>query len=401
LVPHATSQHGKTVRTISLRAACGILHTVKCADFVVIGAGIAGASVAYWLARHARVVVLEREPQPGYHSTGRSAALFMETYGPEQVRALTRASRRFFEHPPAGFVDHPLLAPRGTLVVATNAQERQLEEYWEETSASATLTRRLSPLETSSLVPVLRAGEVLGSVYEPHACDIDVHALHQGYLRELRRRGGVVHCDAEVTLIEREGRDWRVHTRGAVFAAPVILNAAGAWADAIARMAGVAPIGLEPRRRSAFTFAPPAGVATAAWPAVMGAEEDWYFKPEAGLLLGSPANADPVEPHDVQAEELDVALAIDRIESITTLTINRPSRVWAGLRSFVADGSLVGGFDVQTPGFFWVAAQGGYGIQTSAAMGEACAALARGLSFPQHLADFGLSAAMLSPSRGL
>jgi D-arginine dehydrogenase len=242
---------------------------------------------------------------------------------------------------------------------------------------------------------------VLGSVYEPHACDIDVHALHQGYLRELRRRGGVVHCDAEVTLIEREGRDWRVQAGGAVFAAPVILNAAGAWADVIARLAGVAPIGLEPRRRSAFTFAPPAGVATAAWPAVMGAEEDWYFKPEAGLLLGSPANADPVEPHDVQAEEWDVALAIDRIESITTLKINRPARVWAGLRSFVADGSLVGGFDAQTPGFFWVAAQGGYGIQTSAAMGEACAALARGLPFPQHLADFGLSAAMLSPSRGL
>jgi D-arginine dehydrogenase len=238
-------------------------------------------------------------------------------------------------------------------------------------------------------------------VYEPHACDIDVHSLHQGYLRELRRRGGAVHCDAEVTLIAREGSDWRVHAGGAVFAAPVILNAAGAWADVIARMAGVAPIGLEPRRRSAFTFAPPPGVATAAWPAVVGAEEDWYFKPEAGLLLGSPANADPVEPHDVQAEELDVALAIDRIESITTLTINRPARIWAGLRSFVADGSLVGGFDVHTPGFFWVAAQGGYGIQTSAAMGEACAALARGLPFPQHLADFGLSAALLSPSRGL
>jgi D-arginine dehydrogenase len=375
---------------------------VQSADFIVIGAGIAGASVAYWLARHARVVVLEREPQPGYHSTGRSAALFMETYGPEQVRALTRASRRFFENPPAGFVEHPLLAPRGTLTVAMSGQERQLEEYWDEISTSATLTRRLSRLETCALIPVFRADRVLGSVYEPHASDIDVHALHQGYLRDLRRRGGVVHCDAEVTLIERDGGDWRVHASHAdsIFTAPVVLNAAGAWADTIARMAGVAPIGIEPRRRSAFTFAPPAGVATAAWPAVIGAEEDWYFKPEAGLLLGSPANADPVEPQDVQAEELDVALAIDRIESVTTLTINRPARVWAGLRSFVADGSLVGGFDARAPGFFWVAAQGGYGIQTSAAMGEACAALARGLPFPQHLADFGLSAAMLSPSRG-
>lgn len=380
--------------------ACGILPRVQSADFIVIGAGIAGASVAYWLAREAHVVVLEREPQPGYHSTGRSAALFMETYGPEQVRALTRASRRFFEDPPAGFVEHPLLAPRGTLTVATNEQERQLEEYWEEIGASGTLTQRLNRLDTCALIPVLRADRVLGSVYEPDASDIDVHALHQGYLRELRRRGGIVRCDSEVTRIERQGSDWRVHSGDTVFTAPVLLNAAGAWADTIARMAGVTPIGIEPRRRSAFTFAPPAGVATAAWPAVIGAEEGWYFKPEAGLLLGSPANADPVEPQDVQPEELDVALAIDRIESITTLTINRPARVWAGLRSFVADGSLVGGFDVRSPGFFWVAAQGGYGIQTSAAMGEACAALARGLPFPQHLADFGLSAAMLSPSRG-
>jgi D-arginine dehydrogenase len=373
---------------------------VQNADFIVVGAGIAGASVAYWLAPHARVVVLEREPQPGYHSTGRSAALYMETYGPEQVRALTRASRRFFENPPVGFVEHPLLTPRGTLVVATNGQERQLEADWDEIRSSATPTRRLDRRESCALIPVLRADAVLGSIYEPDACDIDVNALHQAYLRDLRRRGGVVRCDAEVTLIEREGSDWRVHAGGAIFTAPVILNAAGAWADTIARIAGVAPIGIEPRRRTAFTFAPPAGVATAAWPAVIGVEEDWYFKPESGLLLGSPANADPVEPQDVQAEELDVALAIDRIESITTLTINRPLRVWAGLRSFVADGSLVGGFDARTPGFFWVAAQGGYGIQTSAAMGEACAALARGLPFPQHLEDFGLSAAMLSPSRG-
>jgi D-arginine dehydrogenase len=199
--------------------------------------------------------------------------------------------------------------------------------------------------------------------------------------------------------MEREGGQWRVHTGDTTFDAPVVLNAAGAWADTVARMAGVAPIGVEPRRRSAFTFPPPAGVDTAAWPAVIGADEDWYFKPEAGMLLGSPANADPVEPQDVQAEELDVALAIDRIEAITTLTIRRPARIWAGLRSFVADGSLVGGFDAHAPGFFWVAAQGGYGIQTSAAMGEACAALARGLPFPPHLADFGLTAQMLSPER--
>jgi D-arginine dehydrogenase len=202
-----------------------------------------------------------------------------------------------------------------------------------------------------------------------------------------------------VTRIEREGEQWHVCVGETTYSAPVVVNAAGAWADTVARMAGVAPIGIEPRRRSAFTFPPPEGIATSGWPAVMGAEDDWYFKPEAGMLLGSPANADPVEPQDVQAEELDIALAIDRIESITTLTIPRPARVWAGLRSFVADGTLVGGFDAHTRDFFWVAAQGGYGIQTSAAMGEACAALARGLAFPQHIADFGLNAQMLSPAR--
>jgi D-arginine dehydrogenase len=368
-------------------------------DFIVIGGGIAGASVAYWLAPHARVVVLEREPQPGYHSTGRSAALFIETYGPAQVRALTRASRSFFENPGAGFTEHPLLMPRGTLFVATAEQQGYLEEYWEEVRSSSTVTRRLGAAETCSMVPVLRADRVIGSVYEPEARDIDVHALHQGYLREMRRRGGVLQCNAEVTRIGREGTQWVVHTGETTYSAPVVVNAAGAWADVVARMAGVAPIGIEPRRRSAFTFPPPQGVATSAWPAVMGAEDDWYFKPEAGMLLGSPANADPVEPQDVQAEELDIALAIDRIEAMTTLTIPRPARVWAGLRSFVADGSLVGGFDAHTAGFFWVAAQGGYGIQTSAAMGEACAALARGLPFPQHLADFGLNAHMLSPQR--
>ncbi|HEX2011836.1 MAG TPA: FAD-binding oxidoreductase, partial [Roseateles sp.] len=206
-------------------------------------------------------------------------------------------------------------------------------------------------------------------------------------------------CDAEVTTIERQGADWLVRCGEQIYRAPVVINAAGAWADVIARLAGVRPIGLEPRRRSAFMFAPPAGLDTHAWPLVFGADEDWYIKPDAGLLLGSPANADPVAPHDVQPEELDIALAIHRIEEMTTLTIRRPSHTWAGLRSFVADGGLVGGFDAEAPGFFWLAGQGGYGIQTCAAMGEACAALARGRPLPQRLADFGLSAALLSPQR--
>lgn len=372
---------------------------ITSADCLVIGGGIAGASVARWLAPHARTIVLERESQPGYHATGRSAALFMESYGNPQVRALTRASRAFFEQPPAGYSDHPLLTPRGALFVATEAQREPYEHHWEVLRAITPNAHRLSADEACAMVPVLRRELLHGAIHEPEAVDMDVHALHQGFLRELRREGGRLVCDAEVTAIERHGADWRVRAGGQVYQAPVLINAAGAWADVIAGLAGVRPVGLEPRRRSAFMFAAPAGMDTHAWPLVFGADEDWYIKPDAGLLLGSPANADPVAPHDVQPEELDIALAIHRIEEMTTMTIRRPSHTWAGLRSFVADGGLVGGFDEEAAGFFWLAGQGGYGIQTCAAMGEACAALALGRALPQRLVDFGLSAAMLSPTR--
>jgi D-arginine dehydrogenase len=369
------------------------------ADFIIIGAGIAGASVAFWLAPHARVILLERENQPGYHSTGRSAALYFESYGTPHVRALTLASRAFFEHPPQGFADNRLLTPRGALMVANEDQEELLERHWAILSSTTTTGKRMNRDDTCSLVPVLRTDRILGSAYEPDAFDIDVHALLQGYLRAVRQAGGSLVCNAEVFAIERMRDSWQVHASDAVYQAPVLINAAGAWVDATARMAGVAPIGIEPKRRSAFTFASPEGIDARRWPMVMSADEGWYIKPEGGVLLGSPANADTVKPHDVQPEEIDIALGIDRIEAMTALTIRRPTRIWAGLRSFVADGDLVGGFDDTVPGFFWVAAQGGYGIQTSPAMGEACAALARGLLIPYRVADFGISAAILSPGR--
>ncbi|HSV54920.1 MAG TPA: FAD-binding oxidoreductase [Burkholderiaceae bacterium] len=374
-------------------------NDIQQADFLVIGAGIAAASAGYWLAPHGRVLLLERESQPGYHSTGRSAALFMESYGTPQVRALTMASREFLQHPPEGFSEHPLLGPRGALMVASPGQEAALLEHWEILRKMSDAARQLDAAQTCALLPALRPEKVAGGVYEPDAFDMDVHAIHQGYLRGLRRAGGSVVCDAEVTSLQHASGQWQLTAGGKCYRAPVVLNAAGAWADEIGRLAGARTLGLQPRRRSAFIFAPPEGLATAQWPMVYGTEENWYFKPDAGMLLGSPANADPVDPHDVQPEELDIALAIHRIEEMTTLTIRRPSRTWAGLRSFVADGDLVGGFDPELPGFFWVAAQGGYGIQTSPAMGEACAALARGLPLPERIAAFGLDAAMLGPVR--
>jgi D-arginine dehydrogenase len=373
--------------------------TARRADFIIVGGGIAAASVGYWLAPHGNVVLLEREPQPGYHSTGRSAALFMESYGTPQVRALTLASRAFLDSPPAGFAEHPLLSPRGALMVAEPGQEAQLQEWWDVLRSVTPRAQRLDGAGACALVPVLRPERVAAAVYEPDAADMDVHAIHQGFLRGLRRAGGTVVCDAEVTALRREGGLWLVQAGGQPYEAPVVLNAAGAWADVVAQRAGVPPIGLQPRRRSAFIFAPPEGADIHGWPMAIGVSEDWYFKPDAGMLLGSPANADPVEPQDVQPEEFDIALAIHRIQEMTTLAIRRPTRTWAGLRSFVGDGDLVGGFDPAAPGFFWVAAQGGYGIQTSAAMGEACAALARGLPIPERIAAFGLTAAMLSPAR--
>lgn len=378
---------------------CSTTPATARADFLVIGAGIAGASVAYWLAPHGRVIVLERESQPGYHATGRSAALFSQSYGSAQVRALTRASRAFFDNPPAGFGDHPLLSPRGFMMVAAPGQEAQLDAYWKVVSALDGNAQRLDAAQACAMLPALRPEKTVAAVYEPDAADMDVHAIHQGYLRGMRRAGGELVPRSQVTAMERVDGLWRVTCGERVYEAPVVLNAAGAWVDTIARMAGALPIGIEPRRRSAFIFAPPPGLDCTRWPMAVGAGEDWYIKPDAGMLLGSPANADLVEPHDVLPEELDIALAMHHIEENTTLTIRRPTRTWAGLRSFVADASLVGGFDDQVPGFFWVAGQGGYGIQTSAAMGETCASLARGLPVPAHVAAFGLSAEMLGPAR--
>ena len=373
-------------------------------DVVVIGAGIAGTSVSYFLSNYARVLVLERESQPGMHSTGRSAALFSETYGSAQVRALTRASRSFLDRPPHGFVEHALLSPRGALVIGTREQSAQIENDYEAMRGDSPQLQLLDGHGMRSLVPVLEPQFAQRGFYEPGAVDIDVNSLHQGFIRGLKQRGSRLECGVQVHAIERLRGEWllEVSMRGAQphsLRAPIVIDAAGAWADEVAVLAGVAPLGIEPRRRSAFLFEPPEGIDVAHWPFVTSVAEDFYFKPDAGLLLGSPANADLVLPHDVQAEELDIAMAIDCIERATTMRIQRPMRPWAGLRSFVADGGLVGGFDTSARGFFWLAALGGYGIQTCAAMGEACTHLVLGRPIPSHLADAGLSAAMLGIER--
>ena len=366
-------------------------------DVLVIGAGIAGASLAFFLAPHARVAMLEREPQPGMHSTGRSAAMFMESYGPTQVRALTRASRAFLEAPLND--EAPLITPRGALFIARAEQVPALHALHEQLRREGTRARLLGSAAARTCVPVLREEATAMALLDDDAADIDVDRLHQRFLRGARRHGAQLFVDADVQAIELSAGRWQVSTATQRFTAARLVNAAGAWADVVAALAGVAPLGLQPRRRSAFTFAPPAGSDVHAWPCIADIDETFYFRPEAGVLLGSPANADAVPPHDVVAEELDVATGIARIESATTLTIRRPLRTWAGLRSFVPDGALVGGFDDAVPGFFWCCGQGGYGIQTSPAMGQACAARLLGQVLPAHIAEQGLSYSDLAPRR--
>ena len=368
-------------------------------EVLIVGAGIAGAAIAAFLSQTRRVVLLEAESQPGYHSTGRSAAMFMESYGTATIRALTRASRAFFENPPAGFAATPLLAPRGALYVGTPGQRDMLDALEAELRPHTPTLRRLSAAEALARVPVLRPEQVDGALLDPDAADIDVNALHQGFLRRAKGNGARLITDARIASLERRDGIWIAASAAGEWRAPLIVDAAGAWAEQFAALAGLPGIGLQPKRRAAFLFPPPAGVDAARWPCVCGVDESWYFKPDAGQLLGSPANADPVEPQDVRPEELDIALGIARIEEMTTLAIRRPSHTWAGLRSFVADGDLVAGFDPLGQGFFWCAAQGGYGIQTAPAMGELCGAWLRGEPTPAHIADQGVDAAYLHVRR--
>jgi D-arginine dehydrogenase len=368
-------------------------------DIAVIGAGIAGASAAWAMAEKHRVVVLERESQPGYHTSGRSAALFSETYGNAVVRGLSVASRDFLMSPPPGFSEHVLLGPRGAMFPGTHGQESLVAKLAEEGARLVPSVRAISAEEARARVPVLRADWVTGAVLEPDAMDIDTHAMLQGFLRAFRVRGGVVKLDAELRALTRDGDAWRLETRAGEIRAGIVVNASGAWCDPVGALAGARPIGLVPKRRTAFLVDPPAGAHSESWPLVVAADESFYFKPDAGKLLCSPADETPSAPCDAQPDEIDVAIAADRIQQAADLPIARISHRWAGLRSFVADKTPVVGFDDAVSGFFWLAGQGGYGFQTTPAMALAAAALVDRRDLPASLTDRGITASSLSPSR--
>ena len=338
------------------------------ADILIVGAGIAGASLACELSSSCSVIVLEAEDQPGYHATGRSAAFFLESYGNATIRALTRASRAFFEQPPPGFSAVPLLTPQDCIFVAEAGELDELRTHYEQLrqwSDGVTLETAEFALER---VPVLRPSYPAGCLWERNAQRIDVNALLQGYLGCFRRAGGRLVTGARMKRARRAGNAWHVESGAGSFRADVIINAAGAWADEIAALAGVAPAGLQPLKRTVCLIQTEPDVDCAGWAAVTDLRERFYFMPEAGQLLLSPADETPTAPGDVYADDLDVAIAVDRFEAATTLNVRRVTHRWAGLRTFGPDRSPVVGFDSAVQGFFWLAGQGGYGIQTAPAL---------------------------------
>lgn len=371
---------------------------MKTADFIVVGGGIAGAGVAYELAASGSVIVLERERICGYHSTGRSAASFTENYGTEVIRRLAMGSRPFLSTPPSGFCEHPLLSRRGMLTIARADQIERMHEDLDRARRLVPAIVALDRGDALARVPVLRPGYLAGAFFEPDCMEVDVDGLHQGFLRGAKSRGAQIKVGAEVENIERHGGRWLVGLLGGEpLSAPILVNAAGAWADHIARLAGVPPLGFEPRRRTAFNIPAPEGVDIAGWPLVNDVGDEFYFKPDAGQLFVSPSDATPSEAVDAYAEDLDVATGVDRLEQATTITVRRVSHSWAGLRTFAPDGSPVVGPDETAEGFVWLAGQGGYGIKTAPALSRACVSLIEGRGLPDDLERLGLAAADLLP----
>jgi D-arginine dehydrogenase len=373
----------------------GNVHT---ADFMVVGAGMAGASVAASLAEVGRVSVLEAERHAGYHSTGRSAAIYAENYGNAAIRALTRASRQFLFEPPAGFASVPLCSAREAVYFARADQLDELRAFRADPDVLLA-TRELTVADIDARIPLFREGYLAGGLLDRGAADLDVDAIHQGFLRQARVRGAELHFESPVRALRREGGLWVASTPQGEFGAPVVVNAAGAWADELAALAGAAPAGLQPMRRTAVLIPVPGGLHAEAWPVAIDISEQFYFKPDAGLLMVSPADESPCPPCDVQPEELDVAIAIDRFEQATGVEVRQVRRSWAGLRVFAPDRTPVVGFDPVAEGFFWLAGQGGYGIQTAPALGRLAAALASGRAAPADILCHGVDPVVLAKAR--
>ncbi|MBB95392.1 MAG: glycerol-3-phosphate dehydrogenase [Rhodobacteraceae bacterium] len=345
------------------------------ADVIIIGGGIAGTSAGARLAEHMSVLLLEAEPQLGYHSTGRSAAIFIRNYGNTTLRALNAASEPFFNQPD-GVSDTSLLSPRGEMLVAEEDELDALADY----AAEACGIEHLTPDQAVDLVPILRRDRIAAAAIEWSAQDIDVDRMLAGYTRLMKARGGHIRTGQRVDGITRQAGVWTIRSGPDTYEAPLIVNAAGAWAAEIARMAGASPITLTPLRRSAAILPAPAGHDIRNWPLFASASERWYAKPEAGKLMVSPADEDPVEPHDAWPDDMVLAEGLHRYEQAVTVPVSRVETSWAGLRTFASDRTPVVGFDPAADGFFWLAGQGGYGVQTAPALSALCAAGCTGMT---------------------
>lgn len=343
-------------------------------DFVIIGAGIAGAGVAAMLPSSCKTLLLEKEDTPGYHSTGRSAAIFVQNYGSPEIRELTKASRTFLEEPPQDFSERGFLSPRGVMLVSKEDDHALLEKEL----ADGDGMKELSPQEACSIVSLLNPDAISGAAFEEDAQDIDVAALHQAYLRQAKSKGVELETGTEIQHATRTEECWVIETGKVVLKAKTVINAAGAWVDEVATIFGIQKIGFSPLRRSMAVLPAPQCGGHEKWPMVADVAETWYMKPDAGHIYVSPADETPVGPHDAYVDDMILAEGLYAFEQATLEPVSRVEREWAGLRTFSPDRNPVVGFEPSVEGFFWLAGQGGYGIQTSPAMSRLSAALLAG-----------------------
>ena len=366
-------------------------------DIIIIGAGIAGASLAGELAQQRKVLLLEREDHAGYHATGRSAAIYLPSYGPPVIQALTKASGDFFHNTPDGFCQTPLLSPRPMMMIAKQDDDDHIAEAMEAGMKKVPFAQALN------LIPCLNARIYNQALVDNQTCDIDVDILLQAYLKKFRRDGGVLLQRAEVTGISKNSDGWTINCRDQIFSAPVIVNAAGAWADNIAKLAGLSECGLEPKRRSAalidISDHTPDCRDVSNWPLTVGAGNTFYFRPMGGKLMVSPADETITEPHDAWADDMALAGAMELLHEAIGYEVTRLEHSWAGLRTFAPDGDPVVGFDPEASGFFWLAGQGGYGIQTSPALSKFAAAQILQQDIPSDIKNFHIDKDTMSPAR--